>query len=793
MPGSIFAQHTLSGTVRDAATGKVMDLANVILRPIDGGMTSGRTQASITDSKGRYTLGVASGNYELSISFIGYRTEQRYLQVSKDLKLNISLKPDSELLRGVEVSADRPDANIRDIQMSVEKLSVAQIEKLPSFLGEADIIKSLQLAPGVSSVGEGATGFNVRGGNIDQNLILFNEAPVYSSSHLFGFFSVFSPNAVDAVSLYKGGISPQYGGRLSSILAVEARSGNMQEFKGDGGVGLIFSRLALEGPIVKDKLSYLITGRRSYGDLFLKFTKDYKDIKAYFYDYTGELKWRINDKNNLTLAHFTGFDAFKLNTTFDNAWGNRATSLKWVSDINSRWLLVTNLVHSNYLFDLTGNFGDLQLNALSKIENYKGKIQASYTPNEKHQIVMGAEAVRYRVDPGLVSFDQTNEDGVGLGFNFDLDDEFAAEYAVFIGDEYQVNEKLSLQYGLRYSYYQYLGPKTQYSYGEPGLEYQRPSRPEDITDSTRYSRGEVVKHYGNWEPRLAINYVLNEKSSIKLSYQRMAQYIQLASNTTAAAPQDVWKLADTYLKPALADQIAVGYFRNFYDNSYEFSSELYYKHSQNLLEYKNGAQLFGNPDMETDLVQGRGRAYGMELQLKKKTGRLSGFIAYTLGKSEIQVEGYTEGNYVEMQGGINQGAWYPSNWDKRHELSLATNYTINEKWDLGGTFVYSTGRPTTYPDGIAEYDGKKYPVYSRRNQGRTPHTHRLDFSATYTVPQKKKRKWQSSWVFSVYNLYSHDNPYSVYFNLDDSSGNLQAYQLSIIAAVVPAVSYNFKF
>lgn len=778
LTGSTFAQekYTISGYVKDQSTGEDLIGATVAIKELGTGTT--------TNLYGFYSITLPKGTYTVVISFIGYKSITKTVELTKNIKSNIEIGTNQEVLQEVVISAEKEDQNVKEVQMSVEKLSMETIQKIPQLLGETDVIKSIQLRPGVTSVGEGASGFNVRGGNVDQNLILLDEAPVYNSSHLFGFFSVFNPDAIKDAQLYKGGIPARYGGRLSSVMDVRQREGNSKKFGGQGGIGLLFSRLTLEGPIKKDKISFLVSGRRSYADLFLKLNKQYKENSAYFYDLNTKINWNINEKNRVFLSGYFGRDVFKFGSQFQMNWGNFTLSTRWNHLVNEKLFSNVTLIYSNYSYNLGVPSGAQAFDWNSKIINYNAKADFTYYLNPSNTVEFGVNAIYYNFHPGTAE----GKGSKSIFNKLEVPQERAIEPAIYVSNEQSIG-RFTLKYGLRYSHFYNIGKFDLYKY-----KYGVPTVKKDIVDTVHYKAGEVIADYGGFEPRLAVNYLIDDASSIKASYQRTRQYLHLVSNTTSATPIDVWKPAGKYVKPSTSDQYALGYFRNFKNNTYEFSSEVYYKDMQNLLDYRNGAQLLLNNNVETEFLSGKGRAYGLELMVKKSKGKFTGWIAYTLSRAEAKVEGFQVGDYNNAESGINNGNWYSTNWDKTHDLSVVGNYTINEKWEASANFIFASGRPASYPDGAFMFDGKSLPVYRNRNEFRTMPTHRLDVSVTFTPSGNKNRKWQSSFVFGVYNLYGRKNPYSVYTRIKENNPTqMEAVKLSIVGIPVPAVTYNFKF
>jgi hypothetical protein len=774
-----FAQkHTLSGYIKDGSNGEELIGAALYIPELSTGVT--------TNLYGFYSISLPAGTYDVVFSFVGFNTQKRTIELSTSQTLNIELNSTNVELSEFEVSSEREDQNITSVEMSVEKLEIKTIRKIPQFMGEVDIIRSLQLLPGVSTVGEGAMGFNVRGGNIDQNLILLDEAPVFNSSHLFGFFSVFNADAVKDFKLYKGGIPAKYGGRLSSVLDVRQIEGNTKEFHGSAGIGLISSRLMLEGPIAKDKASFMIAGRRSYIDLFFPLFEDLEGNKFYFYDLNAKINYKIGERDRLFLSGYFGDDVFVFGDAFKARWGNGSGSLRWNHLFNDKLFANTTLIYSNYNYSLGVPTGVQAFNWQSTIQNYNVKADFSYFLNPSNTIEFGVNALFYTFDPGSAkgTSDESifNEVGVERKRGF--------EPAIYVSNEQKFGDKFTVQYGLRYSMFVNYGPQTVYQY-ENGI----PDSRDNIIDTLTYGKGEIIKTYSGlegFEPRLAMNFTMDSRNAFKASYNRTRQYIHLISNTTAATPIDVWAPADSYIKPSTVDQIAVGYFRNFSENTYNFSVEGFYKWYYDVLDYRDGAELLINPQLETQLLSGDGLAYGLEFMLKKVKGKFTGWLSYTLSRSERTVNG------------INKNEAFPTNWDKTHDFSAVASYDINDKWNISANFAYMTGRPITYPDGRYEFDGIIVPNYSNRNGARTPDYHRLDFSATYTKPKdkgkkvffvfKKPKDWHSVWVFSVYNVYNRKNPYSVFFRQNEDNPQVtEAVQLSIFGSVIPAVTYNFKF
>jgi hypothetical protein len=656
---------------------------------------------------------------------------------------------------------------------------------MPVVLGEVDVIKSLLLLPGVTNAGEGASGFNVRGGGADQNLILLDEATIFNSSHVFGFFSVFNPDAIKDLKLYKGGIPANFGGRVSSVLDIYQKDGSSKGFHMNGGIGLISSRLLLEGPLVKDKGSFLIGGRSSYGHLFLKLSEEQKNNSVYFYDLNAKLSYKLDPNNNLFLSGYFGRDVFSLNKSFTNIYGNSILNLRWNHLFSDKLFSNLSLIYSDYYYGLDLDFVGFKWD--SGIKNYNIKYDFKNYISDKFKLNYGVNAIYYDFNPGTIK--PSNSES---GINFDqLDKKYAFEPSLYVSATQEVSKRLSLTYGLRYSLFYRLGSSTVniYENNSPvtfntDLQIYEKAIP---TGTKFYNKNEVIQSYDNLEPRFSASYQLNDAQSIKASYNRMTQYLQLISNTSSPTPLDVWLPSDNFIKPQIADQVALGYFRNFKNDNYSLEVETYYKKVKNRLDYIDGADLIANKAIEQIILNGQLRSYGLEVMLRKNKGKLNGWISYTLSKSEQQ----TPGRNAE-ESGINSGNWYNSNFDKLHNVAVTSSYNLNEKWSFGANFALQTGQPTSFPNGQYEYLGINVPSYGLRNENRLPTYHHLDISATLTPRKNKDRNWKGEWVFSVYNLYNRKNAASINFRQNADSGNNEAVKTSIFG-IVPAVSYNFKF
>lgn len=761
------ARFTISGFVKDATDGEALIGVSVYIHELKTG--------TVTNSYGFYSISLSPGDYAVHFSYIGYKSIQKNVSLNQNQTVNIDLPSEEVSLQEVVVKAERPNANVEKVEMSTTTVSMVQIKQIPQFMGEVDIIRSLLLLPGVTTVGEGATGFNVRGGNVDENLILLDEAPVYNASHVFGFFSVFNADAVKDMKIYKGGIPATYGGRLSSVLDVRQKEGNMKKFAGEGGLGLISSRLLLEGPIKKDKSSFMVAGRRSYADVFTRLSSNesIKDNVVYFYDLNSKINYVINERNRIYLSGYFGRDVLTAGNSARLDWGNNTGTIRWNHVINSRLFSNVTAVYSDYDYTLSGDSQGEKFKWTSSILNTNLKADFSYYMNPNNTLAFGINALSYRFEPGDVSLKRAGESDV----NFNLRKKRAVEPAIYISNEQTINQNLSLQYGLRYSRFYNVGKGSEYVYGN-----QESLNVNNIVDTVEYKGGEVIKSYGAFEPRFSAKYTVSPNSSIKMSYNRMAQYIHLVSNTTAALPIDIWAPSGKYIKPARVDQFTVGYFRNFNDDALEFSAEIYYKNYKDLLDYKDGAELLFNDAIETEIINGKGRAYGLELLLRKQEGQLTGWVGYTLSRTERKVPG------------INNNDFYPSNYDKLHDLSVVANYTLNPKWSLSSNITFMTGRPVTYPNAQYVYEGIVVPNYDNRNGARTPAYHRLDVSATYVPNKNPDKKWTGSWTFSIYNAYGRRNPFSIYFRQnEDNPAITEAVRYSVFGSIIPSVTYNFKF
>lgn len=767
---------TISGYIRDAQNGESLIGATVLIKELGTGVTS--------NVYGFYSITLPSDNYEVEYSYIGYSSQTEQLSLVENIKRNIELIPSMHQLAEVIISGEAEDENVSSMEMSTNKLDIETMKKIPAFMGEVDVLKSIQLLPGVSTVGEGAAGFNVRGGGVGQNLVLLDEAPVYNPSHLFGFFSVFNPDAVKDTKLYKGAIPAQFGGRIASLLDVRMKEGNNKELSTSGGVGTVFSRLAVEAPIVKNKSSFIVAARRSYIDVLAKpFLKELKDTGLSFYDLTLKTNYNFNDNNQLYISGYFGRDVFKFDANQGFNWGSKTATLRWNHLFSDRLFSNFTLVYSKYDYQLA--FGEDANDAFkwdSNVTNYIFKPSFTYFLNKSNEISFGGSLIYYQFEPA-------NADVVSDGdaINISLGKKYNLESAVYVSNNQKISNSFSVEYGLRFSSFQKLGAATTYQYDTP-IKGER----KVVTGFNTFDKNEIIASYSNFEPRLSFKYQPNSKNSIKGSYNRMAQYIHLISNTTASNPLDVWTASSDNIEPQLGDQFTLGYFRNFSDNDYETSVEVYSRFTKNQIDYIDGAEILINEQLEADLLSGEGRAYGVELFVKKNSGKLNGWISYTLGRTELQVEG------------INNGEWYPTKFDQTHNLKLVGFYELNKRISISTNFSFITGTPTTFPTSRYVIQGVLVPHNSNnsRNNIRIPNYHRLDLSVRIDgkkIKRGKPRKVEDYFSVGVYNLYANRNAFSIYFSQSDGRYQLnepipsQATKVSIIGTIIPSISYNFKF
>ena len=766
-------KFTISGTLKDGATGEDIIGARVAVLELPG-------TGAITNTYGFYSLTLPAGTYTLQYKSIGFTTTEVKIVLDKNITQDIELVPDSKVLDVVEVSTVKEDENVTSGEMSVQKLDIKEIETIPVIFGEKDIFKTMQLLPGVKSAGEGNSGFYVRGGGADQNLVLLDGAPVYNASHLLGFFSVFNSDALKDVKLYKGGAPAEFGGRLSSVMDIKMKEGNSKQFSMSGGIGLISSRLTIESPIVKDKGSFIISGRRTYADVFLKLSSNESLNKSilYFYDLNAKANYRIGPNDRIFLSGYFGRDNFGFSDQFGFDWGNATGTLRWNHIYSDKLFGNTSFVFSNYNYKIKFGGGNETFEIGSEIQDMNLKQDFDWYINSNNTFKFGANIIHHTFKPGEIE--------TGSGINFELNDiqkRYSLESSVYVQNEQKIKKRWVLNYGLRYDNFAQLGPGDFYTYDVDG----------NVTDTTNYSDWEVVKWYNGLSPRVGATFIINELSSIKANYGRTYQFLHLISNTTASSPTDIWLPSSNNIKPEIADQFAIGYFRNFFNNAVEGSIELYYKDMQNTIDYRDGAEVTLNPTVEGELLYGRGRAYGMEFLLRKKSGKFTGWVAYTLAKTE------------RLFDEINNNSWYPARQDRRHDISLVGIYTLNERLTFSATWVFYTGNAVTFPSGKYEIDGQIVNYYTERNGYRMPNYHRLDIGITLnnknykmvkdpTTGEEKQvpKRWESSWNLSVYNAYARENAYSISFQENEETGKTEAVQLALFK-VIPSITYNFKF
>ena len=743
---------TVNGTVKDKMNGesimgaviKVDQLANVVVT---------------SNEYGFFAISLPKGKYDLRISYVGYEEKRIPITLNEPMSIPVFLESKNQLVE-VVVESKRKDDNLIKAQMGTETLNMKSISRVPVLFGEKDVLKTIQLLPGVKSAGEGNSGFYVRGGAADQNLILLDEAPVYNASHLLGFFSTFNSDAIKDATLIKGNGPAQYGGRLSSVLDVKMKEGNNKNYIVNGGVGLISSRLSIEGPIQEDKSSFILSGRRTYADIFVKANEKFKDNILYFYDFNAKANYKIDDKNRIYFSGYFGRDELGLGTSFGINWGNKTGTIRWNRVMSNKLFLNTSFIYSDYNYDVSLKNGETKFNVNSNIKDVNVKQDYTYYFNPKNTIRFGFNTILHTITPSIFS-GTVNNSVNKVGRN-------GLENAIYFNNNFKANQQLTLDYGLRVSAYTLMGGDVYNIYNG-----------DEKTSSILLQKNAFGKTYLNLEPRITGNYRINELSSVKLAYARNVQHLHLLSNATASSPSDQW-IGNSYnIKPELADQTSIGYSRNFQNNTYELGAELYYKKMQNQLDYKDGTNINTIADVESALLYGMGRAYGFELLAKKKMGIVSGWISYTLSKAERKIEG------------INEGEWYNAKQDRTHDISIVSIVELNSKWSVSGVFVYYTGDAVTFPTGKYSFEGQTIYQYAKRNANRMPTYHRLDLSVTYENKNKNKR--ETSWNFSLYNVYGRENAYRINFQDDPlDKTKTQIIQTSLFRWV-PSITYNFKF
>ncbi len=746
-------KFTISGNVKDHNTGEALIGATITIKELPG-------TGVMSNAYGFYSITLPKGTYNSTCQYIGYEPENEKVTLDKSLKIDFSLTGQTKQLQEVVVTGTRKNENVTSVQMGVQNLNIKEINKIPVLFGEKDVLKSMQLLPGIQPVGEGNSGFYVRGGASDQNLILLDEATVYNASHLLGFFSVFNSDAIKDVTIYKGNEPAEYGGRLSSVLDIKMDDGNDKKFAVSGGIGLIDSRLNVEGPIVKDKSSFSVSARRTYADLFLGLSKDTltKTVKLYFYDLNAKANYQLNDNNRIFLSAYFGKDVLGI-STFGLNWANIAATLRWNHIFNPKLFSNTSLIFSNYNDNVAIDRNN-GLNIVSRIRDFNLKQDFQYYSSPDNKLKFGFNTILYQVIPGAITLSDSS---------YNLTNKYSWENSIYVSDELKLTDKLKSELGIRFTTFSILGPGTFFTYDQDGNQLS----------STNYSSGKFIKTYFNPEPRFEFTYLLSENSSLKASYDRNIQNLHLISNSTSSNPTSLWLPSSNNVKPEISDQVSIGYYRNLKENKFEFSAETYYKNLQNQIDYKNGAQLNFNNNVESQLLYGKGRAYGIELYAKKNYGKFTGWLSYTLSRTEQKFDQINNGNY------------HPATQDRTHNVSIVGIYTPSAKWNFSATWVYYTGNAVTFPSGKYGLDGTVLNYYTERNGYRMPPYHRLDLSATFI--KKKTASGESSWTFSVYNAYNRSNAYSITFQPDpDNPAHTQAVQTTLFK-IVPSITYNFNF
>jgi hypothetical protein len=754
---SLAAQEkaTLSGTIRNSETGEVLISAEVIVKNLHG-------VGVLSNAYGFYSLTLPPGRYTLSVQYLGFIVLTDTVTLETNLTKNYDLTPEPIKFNEVVVSGERTNTNVTSTEMSATKLEVKSLANVPVLLGEKDILKTLQLLPGIKSAGEGSTGFYARGGGVDQNLIILDEAPVYNSSHLLGFLSVFNSDAIKDVKVMTGDMPAEYGGRLSSVVDIRTNDGNMKKFDGSGGIGLLDSRLMVEGPIVKDEGSFIISGRRTYADLFFKLSSDttVKKTSLYFYDLNAKANYTLGEHDRLYLSGYFGRDNFDYPDIVGFNWGNTTGTLRWNHLFSGKLFSNTSLIFSDYKYTNLVGSGTSQYEILSGIRDANLKIDMQYSGSTESSVKFGVNSIYHTFIPGTITAGPTS-----AANNLVLEHKYAFENAAYLAHEFELSPIFRINYGLRYSIFTLIGPADVYTYDANG----------EVTSFLHYGPGSAIKTYSNLEPRLAMTYLLDESSSIKTSYTRTAQYLHLLSNSTTTNPSDLWVPSSNNVLPQTADQISAGYFKNFDANTYETSIEFYYKNMKDLIDYRNGADLQLNPTVESLLLYGKGWSYGAEMLVRKRLGAFTGWIGYTLSRTREQ--------FPE----INHGASFPARQDQTHNISLVGMYDYSDRWSFGATWVYWTGNAVTFPSGNYLIGGRLIPYYTERNGYRMPAYHRLDLSATY------KFNKNSQLNFSLYNAYDRANAYSIFFRRDPNDPTkTQAVQLTLFP-IIPSLTYNFNF
>lgn len=754
-----FAQKkfTISGTITSKNSGESIIGASIKVLNSNFGTTS--------NEYGFYSLLLAADTYQVVYSAVGKTPDTVQINLSGNIEKNIPLSDANYELAAVTVTSSKTSGrSVSGSQMGIEKLSVQEARNIPVIFGEKDLLKTIQLLPGIKTAGDGNSGIFVRGGTTDQNQIILDEANIYNASHLFGFFSTFNSDAIKDIAVYKGGMPAQYGGRLSSVLDVRMNEGNNQHTSVSGSLGLISAKLNVEGPIQKDKSSFLLTGRRTYADVFLKLDDEYKNNQLYFYDLNAKLNYELGKKDKLYLSGYFGKDALGFNEQFNINWGNGTGTLRWNHIFNSRLFLNTSLIFSNYNYAFKVKNGTNDIRIFSQIRDWNLKQDYQYSINNKNSLRFGWSSIYHIIRPGEITGNASSSIN-----NKIQDKRYSFENAVYASNVFKPNNKLTITVGARLSAFSVLGGGNFYNIDAAG----------NIKDTLKYAKGKVIKTYYNPEPRISVGYMLNTTASLKAAYTRNAQYMHQITTSTGSNPLDKWASTSNIIQPQISNQYSIGYYANILRNNYEFTAEAYYKDMENILDYRNGADVFLNETVESQLLFGKGRAYGIEFMLKKKTGKLTGWISYTLSKSERKING------------INNNQWYNATQDRTHDIAIVGTYQVNKKWTLSGNFVFYTGNAVTFPSGKYQVNGQTAYYYNSRNADRMPNYHRLDFGATMQL--KKTKKWTKELVFSLYNVYGRENAYTINFKDNKDNPNITEIVQTSLFRWVPSVSYNFKF
>jgi hypothetical protein len=752
------AGPVVSGYVKDASNGETLIGAAIYVQELKTG--------TITNIYGFYSLSIPKGAYNLTISYVGYEPVSLQINIESSITRHIELSPNNMMLKEVVITDRRTNENVKDAQMGSVKMNTETIKKVPALMGEVDILKTLQLLPGIQNTAEGFSGFSVRGGSADQNMILLDEAPVYNASHLMGFFSVFNSDAIKDMTIYKGDIPAHYGGRLASLLDIRMKEGNSKRIEGNGGIGTISSRLTLEGPIVKDKSSVLISGRRTYADLFLPLAKDtlLHENKLFFYDLNLKANYTINNKNRIFISGYYGRDVFSFRDIFNMSWGNETKTLRWNHIFNDKLFVNTSFINSVYKYNMNINQGMSSFDWKANIKDYGVKGDFIWYANPQNTVRFGYNGYHHTFDPGTVR-DRYNEALLTQSQNKSL------EHILYVSNEHKISEKLNLAYGIRFSAFQNIGKTLVFKYDD---QFK-------AVDSTLYSEGKIYNTYTGFEPRFSASYLLTPEMSLKGSYSRTRQYVQMASNSAAGMPVDMWFAASPNVKPQISDQGSVGLFRNINNNLIELSFEAYYKQMQNQIDFRDNANIYFNEKLEGEMRMGKAISYGAEFMARKQYGSFTGWISYTYSKARRTISG------------INNGNPYDAGHDKPHNLSIVLAYDISERVNIGATWLLTSGAPITLPTGKWEHANMTIPSYSDRNSYRLPAYHRLDLSMTIQMNKKPNPKIKNELNISCYNAYSRKNPFTIFFEEDKNQpGKMKAYQMSMFG-IVPSVTWNFKF